>query len=500
MYGYMDKILRVDLTNASVQETPLDPDAARKYIGGSGLSAKIIYDELDPDVDPLSPENLLVFATGPYQGTAVYFSGRHSVCTKSPLTGIWAEATSGGFWGYSFKRTGYDALVLTGKAKNPVYLYISDAGVEIRDASYLWGLDSYETESRLKEELKGLSVRVACIGQGGENLVRFAGVANDMGRIAGRCGVGAVMGSKNLKAIVVHGTKKPPVADQALLSKYIRGLKASKDNPLAVIFGKYGTAMFLDTFESIGDVPFQYWTKGDARRGRNAKLAAKVGGAAMYKQILTKNYHCYACPIGCGRIVKVTSPEKYATEGHGPEYESAAAFGTLCMIDSLAAVAKMNDMCNRYGVDTIEMGSIVAFAMSCYEKGWITKADTDGIELNWGNADAAITLIEKVVKREGFGVVLADGLLPAARAIGHGSESIVIHSKGQSFAMHDPRAFHGLALSYGTSERGACHLHGMGWLEMAGFGFSPYSLGGKRVKKYSLEGQPLSTKATQDLA
>ena len=498
----MGKILRVDLSDEKIEERVLEEELAKKYIGGSGLAARIIYDEVGIDVDPLSPENVLVFTTGPFQGTGIPFSGRHEVCTRSPLTGIWAEASSGGCFGSSLKRTGYDAIVFKGKAKKPVYLSVTEYGAEIKDATHLWGKDAYETEMAIRKDLEDPDIRIACIGQGGENLIKFAGVINDMGKAAGRSGTGAVMGSKNLKAIAVSGKKDVKVADPERLLKLIRGIaQIGKNSPLSPIFGKYGTAMFLDTFEAVGDVPYKYWTASDATRGKNAEIGAAIGGGRMYREILTKNNYCYTCPLGCGRLVKVTSPPKYAFEGHGYEYETGAAIGTLCMVGDLAAVARGGDLVNRYGLDSIETGSLIAFAMSCYEEGWITKEDTDGIDLTWGNADAMLAMIEKIAKRDGFGGILADGLKPAAEKIGHDSIKIVMHSKGQAFPMHDPRAFPGAAISYGTSERGACHVHGMGWLELAAFGFTSYHIDkGKRVKKYSLEGEALNTKTSQDVA
>ena len=501
MYGYMGKVLKIDLSGQKTEDVALDEKTVQKYIGGSGLAARILYDEVGADIDPLSPDNLLIFSTGPFQGTGIPFSGRFAVCTRSPLTGGWAEANSGGWFGPFMKKTGYDLIAIKGKASKPVWLLITDSGIEFRDASHLWGKDSYETETAIKKEVDARDVKVACIGQAGENLVKFASIMNDMGRAAGRSGVGAVMGSKNLKAIAVLGKKSVEIADRERLSQFIRGLKLGKNGPVTILFSKYGTPLITDMFEPLGDVPFKYWTRADeGRNSRTARIARSVGGGSMYRKILTKNYHCYACPLGCGRIVKVTSPAKYAVEGHGPEQETSVALGPLCMIDDLAAIAKANDICNRYGMDTIETGSLIAFAMSCFEKQWITKSDTDGIPLEFGNADAMVTMTEKIGTREGFGDVLADGLLPAAQKIGHDSINIVMHSKGQSFPMHDPRAFPGLALAYGTSERGACHLHGIGWAEACGLGFTPFHIGGKEAKKFSLEGHPLNTKVSQDIA
>jgi len=501
MYGYMGRILRVDLSTKKIEDILLDEGVAKKYIGGSGLAARILYDEIGANIDPLAPDNILFFATGPFQGTGIPFSGRFTICTRSPLTGGWAEANSGGWFGPFLKRTGYDAIAIKGKALTPVYLLVTDSGIELRDASHLWGRDSCETEMEIGREVSIKDVKVACIGQAGENMVKFASVMNDMGRAAGRSGVGAVMGSKNLKAIAVTGKKAVEIADREMLSLLNRGLKLGKNGPVSIMFSKYGTPLLTDMFEPLGDVPFKYWTRADTRRNsETARIARKVGGGSMYREILTGNYHCYACPVGCGRTVKVTSPVKYAVEGHGPEHETSVALGPLCMIDDIAAIAKANDICNRYGMDTIETGSIIAFAMSCFEKGWITKSDTDGIPLEFGNADAMVTMVGKIGIREGFGDVLADGLLLAAQRIGHDSVHIVMHSKGQAFPMHDPRAFPGLALSYGTSERGACHLHGIGWAEACGLGFTSFHIGGKEAPRFSLDGHPLNAKVSQDIA
>jgi len=327
-------------------------------------------------------------------------------------------------------------------------LYVNDGEVEIKDAERLWGKDAYEAEESLKKEL-GDKVRVACIGKGGENLVKFAGVMSDMGRTTGRSGIGCVVGSKNLKAVAVSGTKKMEAANPEKMSALVKGMiKINRAWVMEPPVTNYGTSVWLDLFNDFGDVPFKYWTLGGGSDLTN------LGGLKMAEEILTGNYHCYGCPIGCGREVKVTSPAKYAVEGPGPEYETLTAFGSLCMIDDLAAIAKVNDICNRYGIDTIETGSLVAFSMYCYDKGWITREDTDGLDLIWGNADAAIALVEKIAKREGFGNTLADGLKPAAEKIGHDASKIIGHVKGQAFPMHDPRDMPGTAINYGTSERG----------------------------------------------
>jgi aldehyde:ferredoxin oxidoreductase len=456
--GYVGKLLRVDLNNGELKEQPLEVEKLRGYLGGSALGARILYDELDPSVEPLSPDNLLIFMTGPLTGTACPSCGRYCVCTRSPLTNIWAEAHAAGYWGPELKFAGFDGIVFKGKAEKPTYLMVKDGGYELRDAGALWGRDTYETEGVLRKELNDEKVKVACIGQAGERLARISSIMNDLGRAAGRCGVGAVMGSKNLKAIAVRGTRMNvfPAAREAQLREYLRKIYVSiRSHPTVQIYTSYGTDGIMSMMHEYGDVPIKYFTKGEWSEGEK-----KINGEAMSKTILHKQYACYRCLVACGREVKVTTGKYSGLAGAGPEYETCAAFGMLCMNDDLGAIAKANDLCNRYGLDTISTGNMVAFAMECYERGLIGKEDL-GMELRWGDPDAIVEMVRQIGEGEGFGALLGEGVRRASERIGKGADEFAIHVKGLEVPMHDPRAFKGMGLQYATSHRGACHLRGM---------------------------------------
>lgn len=453
--GYAGRILEVDLSTHSFHEVPLDYDEARKYIGGSGLGAKILYDRVGPEVDPLGPDNLLIFMVGPLAGTPVPTSARYAVVAKSPATGLWGEADSGGTWGQVLKWAGYDGIVVSGKSATPVYLWIKDGEVRVRDASHLWGKDTYET-SDIIQASQGKNAAVACIGQAGERLCRLAGIMNDgnAGRAAGRAGLGAVMGSKNLKAIGVAGSRKPALADRARLLDNLRSLMPHiKENTASL--AKFGTAGGVVATEASGDLPVKNWRDGSFVEGAQA-----TSGQLMAEKILVETYHCGACPIGCGRVVKVDGGPYQMAEGAGPEYETLASLGALCLNDDLESIALGNDLCNRYGLDTISVGGVIAFGMECYEKGLITKEDAGGLDLSWGNPDAVIGMIHQIGKREGVGRLLGEGVKVAAETIGGLAPEYAIHVKGLECAMHDPRAYHSLAVGYATGNRGACHLQG----------------------------------------
>jgi aldehyde:ferredoxin oxidoreductase len=454
MKGYTGKILRVDLSKRRVETEALDETLAQKFIGGSGLAAKVLYDETGPETDPLGPENRLIFMTGPFAATPVITSGRHAVVTKSPLTGIFAESDSGGTWGPSLKRAGFDGIVILGKSARPVYIWVADGKAEIRDASRLWGKDTYELDPLLRKETRDEAV-VASIGQGGEKGVRFASIMNDgrEGRAAGRGGTGAVMGSKNLKAIVVHGRQEIAIADP-------EGLKASLKEISPMVaknaegMRKNGTAGGVATFEALGSLPLQNWKF----QGRWEQGAVKIAGPAMTEKILTGIYHCERCVIGCGRRVKIDKGPYAGVEGGGPEYETVALLGSLCLVDDLEAIAKANELCNRYGIDTISCGAAIAFAMEAYEKGLITKKDTGELELLWGRGDVLVKMVEKIGKREGLGNLLGEGVRIAAEKIGRNAVEFSLHVKGLEIPGHDPRCYNAGAVSYATINRGACHL------------------------------------------
>ncbi len=456
MKGYMGKILRVDLSKGRIENETMNEALAQKFIGGSGLAAKILYDETGPETDPLGPENRLIFMTGPFAATPVITSGRHAVVTKSPLTGIFVESDSGGTWGPFLKRAGFDGVVISGKSPKPVYIWVADGNAEIRDASRVWGKDTYELDRLLREETREEAV-VASIGPAGEKGVRFASVMNDGrdGRAAGRGGTGAVMGSKNLKAVVVHGRQEPGIADP-------EGLKASlrEISPMvaknAEGMRKNGTAGGVATFEALGSLPLQNWKF----QGRWEQGAAKIAGPVMTEKMLTGIYHCEKCVIGCGRRIKITQGPYAGVEGGGPEYETVALIGSLCLVDDLEAIAKANELCNRYGLDTISCGAAIAFAMEAYEKGAITKKDTGELELLWGRGDVVVKMVEKIGKREGLGQLLGEGVRIAAEKIGKNAVEYSLHVKGLEIPGHDPRSYNAGAVSYATSSRGACHLAG----------------------------------------
>ncbi len=458
MFGYIGEILRVDLTKSRISTEPLKEDDLKNYIGGSGLASRIIYNELNQFISPPSPDNILVFMTGPLTGTASPSCGRYCVCTKSPLTGLWAEAHAAGFWGPELKFAGYDGIIVEGVANQPVYLSVIDGQAELRDASRLWGKDTYSTEELLKKELGDPNVRVASIGQAGEQGVLFASIMNDYGRAAGRCGVGTVMGSKRLKAIAVRGTeiKVIPAAKNEMLNEFLRRIYVTiRSHPTAQIYASYGTDGIMSMMHEYGDVPIKYFTKGSWPQG-----VEKICGEAMAKSILKKQWACYRCIIACGRHVTVHASDG-EREGAGPEYETCASLGSLCMNSDLNLIAEGNELCNRYGMDTISAGSVIAFAMECYEKGLISAEDTGGLKLPWGDRKAIIGLLNKIGTNTEFGAVLAKGVREACKKIGKGSHDFALHVKGLEIPMHDPRAFKGLGLQYATSHRGACHLRGL---------------------------------------
>lgn len=453
MKGYIGKILRVDLSSRSIKKEELDEKVARKFIGGSGLGAKILFEETDEKTDSLGPGNVLIFMTGPLTGTIVPTSGRHAVVAKSPLTGIWGEGDVGGTWGIGLKRAGFDGIIIKGKSPKPVYLWIHDGEVEIRDAVHLWGKDTFETDRLIKEATNEKAV-VSVIGQAGENLVKFASIMTDglEARAVGRTGLGAVMGSKNLKAIAVYGNNRAEVAKKNELKQLTKKL-APEMLKKAKGLHDYGTSGGMATFEYVGDLPIRNWTQGKWEEG-----AKKISGQKMAETILTKNYHCGYCVIGCGRTVKLDTGDYAGVEQAGPEYETLASLGALCLVDDLKAIALANEWCNRYGLDTISTGGVIAFAMEAFENGLITKEDTDGLEIKWGDPNVMLELVRRIAQRKGIGDLLAEGVKRVADKIGGIALEFAIHSKGLEFPAHDPRAYNSLAVGYATSNRGACHL------------------------------------------
>jgi len=450
--GFSNKILRVDLSNRQISVEEPGEVFFRTYFGGWGLIAYYLLKEVEPGTDPLGPDNLLIFAPGVVTGAPLGGSGRNAVGAKSPLTGGFGAGEAGGFWGAELKRAGWDAIVVSGRAEEPVYLWIKDDQVEIRDAAHLWGKKTAEVEDILKQELGDKRVRITQCGLAGENGVRFACVVNDLTHFAGRTGLGAVMGSKKLRAIAVRGTGQVQVADRDKVRQLARWLS---DNFMehSSRLHDHGTDGGLMELSESGALPTRNFQAG------SFEGAEKITGETMTETILVDRDNCFACPIYCKRVVRATGRYEVDPIYGGPEYESVAALGSCCGVDDLEAIAYGNQLCAAYGLDTISTGNTIAWAMECFERGLLTTEDTGGLELKFGNAEAMVTLVEQIAHREGFGDLLAEGTLRAARKIGRGTEKYAMQVKGQEMPMHEPRIRFGQDLGYATSPTGADHMH-----------------------------------------
>ncbi len=451
MYGFMGKILRANLESRTISEEPISESDARKFLGGSGLATKYLLEELAPGIDPLGPENKLIIMTGPLTGTASPSAGRFSAVAKSPQTGLWAQANSGGRWGCDFKHCGYDGIVIDGRSDAPIVLIIEDGKAEFRDAGSLWGQGVFETTRVLKEEL-GKKFNVACIGIAGENLVKYAAIMNDEHRALGRCGLGAVMGSKNLKAIAVSGSQKIPLADRETFREAAKtASELVNESLLKMTLEVYGTVMVMDMVNVKGGLPTRNWQTGVCT------YTDDINGPAINERILTKRAACFACPIACGRVTEITSGP-FATQGEGPEYESVGVFGPMCDIKDLDAITHASILCNDYGIDTVSCGSTIAFALECYEKGILTDSDTGGLQLKFGEAPVMVDLVHKIAHREGIGDLLAEGSRRVSEKLGQGSERFAMQVKGLELACYDCRATKITGLSFATANRGGDHI------------------------------------------
>jgi len=439
------KILRVDLTRREVQVEEVGNDTIKMFIGGVGIGTKILWDEVDEYVHPFSPENPLIFMAGPLTGTIVPANGKHAVMSKSPLTGILGESIAGGSWGSELRRTGFLGVIVKGKAKKPVYLWIHDKNVEIRDASHLWGLDTYETDEQIRKETDK-KAKTSCIGPAGENMVLISSIMHEgrKSRAAARCGLGAVMGSKKLKAIVVKGEDDVFIANEEGLKNSINAIKDSLREK-TVGLADYGTSGLVELCEYLGDLPIKNWLE------RRWEGAEKISGEQL-KKMVTGKYACYRCPIACGRKVQADLGKHGKVYGKGPEYETLAALGSLCLVDDLKAIVKANELCDRYGLDTVSTGSVIAFAMEASEKGLIEE------DIQWGDTDAILRLIEDICNKRGIGRILGNGVSKASKKFGPLSQEFAVHIKGLEPTMHDPRAYVSLAIGYATGNRGPCHL------------------------------------------
>ena len=432
--GYIGKVLFVDLTNRRLTAETPEEKTLRDFLGGYGLGARILYSRQKGGVDPLGPDNTLGFVTGPLTGARGLFSSRYTVVAKSPLTGGWGDANSGGFFGPHLKSAGYDAIFVTGASDRPVYLLINNGKAEIKDASRLWGKDTHETEDVLKSEV-GKGVRVACIGPAGEKMSLISAVINDKGRAAARSGLGAVMGSKKLKAVAVAGTQDVPLADKDKAAQLSQEYRSKFSGMLYSVLKEFGTAGTMESSVRIGDAPVKNWGGIGMKDFPHSAAISDV----QVINLVDRKFGCWGCPVVCGGIMKVGTEYEYQAGVHKPEYETLASFGSLCLNDNLESIVAANDICNRYGLDTISAGSAIAFAIECFENGLITTQDTDGIALTWGDHRAIIAMTQKLARREGFGDVLADGVKRAAGKIGKGAEKYAFHVGGQEIAMHDPR-------------------------------------------------------------
>ena len=484
--GYNGKILRVNLSNNSISTEEIQESFCRKYLGGAGFVAYFLLKELLPRVDPLGPDNKLIFATGPLTGLKLSGMARHCVGAKSPLTNTIAKAEAGEFWGSELKSAGFDAVIIEGKAAKPVYLSINDGQTTIKDAAHLWGKNTKETQDIIRNEMKDTRVRVAMIGPGGENLVRYACIMHGLYDVAGRGGLGAVMGSKNLKAIAVRGHRPPQIAAPERIKELREWLMANIDK--VKLFQEFGSGAFMAPYEASGNLPVRNFRDGlfpnvSAIEGKTIKDTIRIGMDG-----------CFGCIVRCKKVVKIDDPYPVDPAYGGPEYETLAALGSNCGIDNLKSICKGNELCNAYSLDTISTGGSISFAMECFENGLLTLRDTGGLDVKFGNAEVMLKLIELIAVRKGIGDLLADGVLIAAQKIGRGAGEYAMHVKGLELGLHEPRLKTGLGLGYMVNPNGADHcmnlhdtlfakdpqmknLHPLGILE----GVPPEDIGPKKV-------------------
>lgn len=486
--GYNGKILRLDLTTGDMDYEYLDETTARKYIGGVGLAAKILWQETTPDTEPLSPESELVFMTGPLTGSILPKSSRYIIAGISPLTGIWGQAHAGGSFADELRHAGIDGIVVKGQASRPVYLWIHDREVEIRDATHVWGKDTWEVTELLRQETDG-KTSVACIGVAGERLVKIAGVMNDgrQGRAAARCGLGALMGSKKLKAVAVRGTLPLSYYDEDKLRESVQEILLfcrvrKPEERLA------GDMHVFKSFFKYGRVPVKNWSEGSFEEGY------------VYTETMreAEPLHCARCPNSCLESYQLAGGERHMV------WEAWGPLGTNCLIANPEALQQAYTLCNKYGIDTISAGAIISFAMECFEKGLITKDDTGGIELTWGNHKAMMEVVRKIGEREGFGELLGEGVRKAAEHIGGNASEYAMHVKGLEFPAHEPRALASHALGYATGSIGAAHMEPIGadalenWMELAEPRTSPELGFPVALKRFDTEGKGRLVARTQD--
>jgi aldehyde:ferredoxin oxidoreductase len=487
MYGWQGRLLRVNLTNGAIREEAIAEEEARKYIGGRGLAIKYLMEGMDPRADPLSPENRLIFATGPLTATPAPTGNRYMVVTKSPLTGALANSNSGGIFPTVMKRSGYDLFIFEGRAEKPVYLFVDERQAELRDAAHLWGCDTHDTDDAVKAET-GDDACVACVGPAGENGVLLAAIINDKHRAAARSGVGAVMGAKNLKAVAVRGNLRPALFDADKLRAVVR----EANGQLAADIRKgssmriYGTSYVPDVTNEAGVFPTRNFQFGQFEG------AHKINGPTLRENFLIRHTGCYACPLACARLTEVKAEvwgEKYAGQGEGPEYETIGSLGSACGIDNMAAITKANYRCNELGIDTISLGVTIACAMEMYERGILTEKEI-GRPLPFGDADGLLEMVRLTAYRQGFGDEIAQGSWRLANKYGHPELSIT--AKKLEFPAYDARGLKGMGLLYATSNIGASHMAGdTAYTELFGVG--------KKIDGLTYDGKAQLTAYFQDL-
>jgi aldehyde:ferredoxin oxidoreductase len=493
MNGYTGKILNVDLTTGTLNVEEPDELFYRRYLGGAGFVAYYLLKEVPAETDALDPDNVLIFAGGPITGVPVAGAGRSVVGAKSPLTGGYGEADVGGFFGAEMRQAGFDAVIIRGKAPTPVYLWLHDDEAELRPADHLWGMTTAACQDAVREELGEKRARMALIGPAGEKLVRYACVINDLKHAAGRTGMGAVMGAKNLKGIAARGRSAIPIADD---EAFKRLAKHMRDNWKERAWGMHelGTPGGLTGLNAHGALPTRNFQDGQFEG------AEKIGGEALRDTILIDRGGCFACPVRCKRVVAVDDEDYNVDPTYGgPEYETIGAFGSNCGVDDLRAISKANELCNAYGLDTISTGMAISFAMECFENGLLTLEDTGGLDLHFGNAKAIVTLTQQIATREGLGDLLAEGSDYAATKLGGEAKAFAINTKGQPFPMHECRTRHGQGLGYAVSPTGADHMHniwddglandslGEGWLSTGIYTpVETTKLNGQKVHAYTV--------------
>jgi aldehyde:ferredoxin oxidoreductase len=492
--GIWNKLLRVNLRNKEIKVEPIPERLSKEYLGGSGLATKYLYDEVKPKTDPLGPENKIIFSTGPFQGTSILGSAKFSIVSRSPLTGTFAVTAAGAEWGTMLKRAGYDMIIIEGQADKPVYLWINNEKVEFRSANGIWGRDSIETNSLIKKDLEEPKISVACIGPAGEKQVAIACIVVDEHSFAGRCGLGAVLGSKKLKGIAVKGTNNVKIFNEKKLRDLNKKWLKAIGNTAKDTYRAHGTANDVTFCEQAGDLPIKYWTESSWVEG-----AKKIGAPRFTEELKAKSWPCPYCSVGCHRHVNFNYQGEHI-EGAGAEYETLGMLGSNCLVDDVFAISKANDLCNRLGIDTISAGSYVAFTMECFEKGLVTQEDLDGMEAQWGDGKFLIELIRKIGNKEGFGQIFYKGIRAAAAKIGHGAKELTVEVKNLDFPAHDPRTYFSLAINYATSTRGACHLRGYPHVAEIGAMLIPEVGLSKAPKRFQMEGQARLAALFQDIA